>query len=61
MDPFVASVRNATAIAIDMAGGKVYWAEQIEKNRSRVRRANLNGRNVELVKEMGGAVRGLAS
>ena len=60
VDPFVASVRNATAIAIDMAGGKVYWAEQIEKNRSRVRRANLNGRNVELVKEMGGAVRGLA-
>ena len=60
VDPFVASVRNATAIAIDMAGGKVYWAEQIEKNRSRVRRANLNGRNIEVVKEMGGAVRGLA-
>ena len=60
VDPFVASVRNATAIAIDMAGGKVYWAEQIAKNRSRVRRANLNGRNVEVVKEMGGAVRGLA-
>ena len=31
VDPFVASVRNATAIAIDMAGGKVYWAEQIAK------------------------------
>ena len=60
VDPFVASVRNATAIAIDMAGGKVYWAEQIAKNRSRVRRANLNGRNIEVVKEMGGAVRGLA-
>ena len=60
VDPFVASVRNATAIAIDMVGGKVYWAEGIEKNRSRVRRANLNGKNVEIVKEMGGAVRGLA-
>jgi len=60
VDPFVASVRNATAIAVDMAGGKVYWAEQIANNRSRVRRANLNGGNVQLVKEMGGAVRGLA-
>ena len=60
VDPFVASVRDATAIAIDMEGGKVYWAEQIEKNRSRVRRANLDGRNVQVVKEMGGAVRGIA-
>ena len=60
VDPFIASIRNATAIAIDMTGGKVYWAEGIEKNRSRVRRADLNGRNVEVVKEMGGAVRGLA-
>ena len=60
VDPFIASVRNATAIAIDMAGGKVYWAEQIDKKRSRVRRADLNGRNVQVVKEMGGAVRGIA-
>ena len=60
VDPFVASVRDATAIAIDMEGGKVYWAEQIDKKRSRVRRANLDGRNVQVVKEMGGAVRGIA-
>ena len=60
VDPFIASVRNATAIAIDMAGGKVYWAEQIDEKRSRVRRANLDGRNVQVVKEMGGAVRGIA-
>ena len=61
VDPFVASVRNATAIAVDTAGGKVYWAERTGSRSSRIRRANLNGRNVELVREIDGAdPRGIA-
>jgi hypothetical protein len=37
---------------VDMAGGKVYWAEQTGTNSGRIRRANLNGTNVQLVRAL---------
>ena len=43
------------SVAVDAAGGKVYWTEG-----SRIRRANLNGTNVQLVREFTSKVQGLA-
>ena len=57
---FVQSVENATGIAIDAAAGKIYWTEQTGKNKGRVRRANLNGSNVQLVKELNNVPSGIA-
>ena len=58
--PFASGVRNANSIAVDMEGGKVYWTEDTGANRGRVRRANLNGTNIELVRELTNAPRGIA-
>ena len=60
VEPFVSRATDATAIAVDMAGGKVYWAEQTGKHTGRIRRANLNGSNVELVRELTTAPHGIA-
>ena len=45
-------VRNITSLAVDMAGGKLYWAEGINSRTGRIRVANLNGSNVKLVKDL---------
>ena len=57
---FVQSVQNATGIAVDTAAGKIYWTEQMGESKGRVRRANLNGRNVQLVKELNNVPYGIA-
>ena len=46
------NVKNATSFAVDMAGGKLYWTEKTGKRMGRIRRANLDGRNVKLVKNL---------
>ena len=60
IEPFVSSVQNANSIAVDMAGGKVYWTEQTSDRTGRIRRANLNGFNIQLVKELTSVPKGLA-
>ena len=60
VDRLVPNVQNATSVAVDMAGGKVYWAEQTVNNRGRIRRANLNGTNVQLIRELTSVPQGLA-
>ena len=62
LSPSLSSPRD---IALDVAGGKVYWTEDITdadtgKEIIRIRRANLNGKNVEVVREISGVPRGLA-
>ena len=52
MENLVPSVRNATSLALDRAGGKLYWAEKTGNSTGRIRRANLNGTNVQLVKDL---------
>ncbi len=52
VDRLLPNVQNATSVAVDMAGGKVYWAEQVGNNSGRIRRANLNGTNVQLVRDL---------
>ena len=62
LSPSLSSPRD---IALDVAGGKVYWTEDITdadtgKEIIRIRRADLNGKNVEVVREISGVPRGLA-
>ena len=52
VENLVPSVRNATGLAIDVAGSKLYWTEQTGNTTGRIRRANLNGTNVRLVKNL---------
>ena len=52
VENLVPSVRNATSLAMDVAGSKLYWTEQTSNTTGRIRRANLDGRNVRLVKNL---------
>ena len=56
----VPTVQNANSVAVDMADGKIYWTEQTSSRTGRIRRANLNGTNVQLVKNLTSVPRGLA-
>ena len=46
------NVKNVTGIAVDAAGEKLYWTERTGERTGRIRRANLNGTNVQLVKNL---------
>ncbi len=48
----VPNVQNATSIAVDIAKKKIYWTEQTGERTGRIRRAALDGSNVETVKEL---------
>ena len=45
VDTLVSDLGNPYGIAV--ADGKVYWAEEIDKNSGKIQRANLNGTNIE--------------
>ena len=48
----VPNVQNATGIAMHAAQKKVYWMEKTGERSGKIRRANLDGSNVQLVKEL---------
>ena len=54
------SVRNATDLAIDVTSGKLYWTEKTSDRTGQIRRANLDGTNVQLVKELTSVPHGIA-
>ena len=56
----VPSVRNATNLAIDVENEKLYWTEQTSNTTGRIRRANLDGTNVRLVKALASVPQGIA-
>ena len=60
VENLVPSVRNATGLAIDVAGSKLYWTERTGDSTGRIRRANLDGRNVQLVKNLTSVPQGIA-
>ena len=52
VERFVRSAQNATSLAVDVAGEKLYWTEKTGERSGRIRRANLKGSpNVKLIKE----------
>ena len=60
VEHFVPSVQNATHLAIDVENGRLYWIEQTSNTTARIRRANLNGTNVRLVKALTSVPQGIA-
>ena len=50
VENLVPSVRNTISLVVDMADEKLYWAERTGNRTGRIRRANLDGTNVQLVK-----------
>jgi DNA-binding beta-propeller fold protein YncE len=52
VEHLVPSVQNAVSLAVDTAGGKLYWAEKTSDRTGKIRRANLDGTNVQLVKDL---------
>ena len=52
VEDLLINVQNATCLAVDTANSKLYWGEKTGKQKGRIRRANLDGTNVKLVKEL---------
>ena len=52
VENFLPSVRNVVSLAVDATDGKLYWAEKTGKRTGRIRRANLDGTNVHLLKDL---------
>ena len=52
VESLVSGVRNATNLAIDIANEKLYWTEKTSNTTGRIRRANLDGTSVQLVKDL---------
>ena len=55
----ITGLKNPSSLIVDAAGGKIYWIEQTSDTTGRVRRANLDGSNVQLVKNLTSVSRGL--
>ena len=45
-------VQNATSLAVDMMSKKLYWTEKSSNRTGKIRRANFDGTNVQLVKDL---------
>ena len=52
VEDLVPNVQNATSLTVDMTNGKLYWTEKTGGHTGRIRRANLDGSNVQLVKDL---------
>ena len=49
VENLVPGVQNATSLVLNSADNKIYWTEQVGKNRGKVKRANLDGSNVQVL------------
>ena len=49
VENFLTSVQNTTSLALDATNGKIYWTEQTGKNKGSIKRANLDGSNVQIL------------
>ena len=49
VEAFMPNVQNATRLSVDAARNKIYWTEQTGKNRGRIRGANLDGSNLQIL------------
>ena len=53
MENLAPKVKNVTKLAVDAAGGKLYWTEKTGERTGRIQRVNLDGNpNVQLVKNL---------
>ena len=52
VENFVPEIQNATSLAVDAAAGRLYWTEKTDNRTGKIQRANLDGTNVQLVKDL---------
>ena len=57
---FITGLEAPAHITIAIAGGKLYWTEKTGDTTGRIRRANLDGSNIEVVKELTSVPLGIA-
>ena len=48
----VSGTQNATSLTVDTANEKRYWTEKTSNRTGKIQRANLDGRNVQLIREL---------
>ena len=48
----VSGVQNATSLTVDTSNEKLYWTEKTGNRTGKIQSANLDGRNVRLIKEL---------
>ena len=56
----ITGLNNLDEIAVDAAGGKIYWTEKTSDRTGTIKRANLDGSDVQLVKDLTSVPRGIA-
>ena len=52
VERLVSGVQNVTSFAVDVEAGKLYWTEQTSDRTGNIQRADLDGKNVQLIKEL---------
>ena len=57
---FITGLEAPSDVTMDVSGGKLYWIEKIGGTTGKIRRANLDGSTVELVKELTSVPLGIA-
>ena len=60
VENLVPNLQNVTSLAVDVEAGKLYWTEQTSHKTGKIQRANLNGSNVQLLKELTSVPYGIA-
>ena len=56
VENFVPDVQNATSLTVERTRGEIYWTEKIGKNAGNIKRANLDGSNVQIITTLKTAV-----
>ena len=52
VENLVPGIQNATSLAVDAAAGKLYWTEKTGNRTGKIQGANLDGTNLQLVKDL---------
>ena len=60
VENFIPQVQNATSLTVDAAYNKIYWTEQLGRNKGSIKRANLDGSNVQVLATPNGVPRSIA-
>ena len=60
VENFIPEIKNATSLAVDPANNFIYWTEQVGKGRGSIKRANLDGSNVQRLATLNSVPRSIA-
>ncbi|MDE0010492.1 MAG: leucine-rich repeat domain-containing protein [Candidatus Poribacteria bacterium] len=52
VEDMLPNVQNVTSLAVDSAVGSLYWTEKTGKRTGKIKRANLDGSNIKLIKDL---------